>query len=199
METDDTLQTKAVFQVVAARHIAKCRRGIMCPASLCRRLADAEKTGLVEWFRSSPISKHYQKCRVKPSATAPEGCKCWCWLVRASMIEIKKRCFPEVPMSLELLSICAISAQYLSVDEASHPMKDEILLIVNAARLVQRRWKEFLRARGMYRTELCRFYIAQECRDGVNCIFAHGLHDIRPIFCHLGASSGGAQEEPSLR
>lgn len=68
-----------------------------------------------------------------------------------------------------------------------HPFKDEVILFREAAIKVQKRWRAYLQARGPYRVTRCRFYQERGgCRNGVNCSYAHGWHDVRPKFVKVG-------------
>lgn len=162
----------------------KCRRGEKCPFPACRELQDFEKDRLIQAYESpSSAMMHYTKCREVSdrSSNGHVRVKCLCKFIRAGMKELKKEYFHESPMTLQLLAACAVpKGQILD----PHPHREELLRLKNSAVRIQRRWRKHLLSRGpRYRTTLCRYYMGGNgCRNGVNCTFAHGTHDLRHNF-----------------
>lgn len=96
------------------------------------------------------------------------------------MKNVKEIHFPESPMKLQLLAACAAPLDH---SLGTHPHHGEDLLrLQNSAIRIQRKWRYFLQSRGRYRTMLCRYYMGSRCKNGVECTFAHGRHDLRHNF-----------------
>ncbi len=172
-----------IFAFCVARHVMKCRRGEKCPVPVCRKLSDFEKDLMIQAYASSSAILHYTKCR-EVSGGSSNGhvrVNCLCGFIRAGMKELKKEYFHEFPMTLQLQAACAVpKGQILD----PHPHREELLRLNNSAVRIQRRWRKHLLLRGpRYRATLCRYYMGRNgCRNGVNCTFAHGTHDLRHIF-----------------
>lgn len=166
-----------------ARHILKCRRGEKCPVPVCKDAQDFEKDRMIQAYVSSSAIIHYTKCREVSdrSSNGHVRVNCLCKFIRAGMKKLKEKYFHESPMTLQLLAACAVpKGQILD----PHPHREELLRLKNSAVRIQRRWRKHLLLRGpCYRTTLCRYYMGRNgCRNGVNCTFAHGTHDLRHNF-----------------
>ena len=133
-----------------------------------------------------PLGMHYAKCqeglgRPPIAHVTTWTSNCPCYHIRGNMKALKEKYFNESPMSLQLLAACAVTIDQIM---NPHPHREEILRMKYSAARIQRRWKTFLYSRGpRYRTSLCRYYMSERgCRNGVNCTFAHGNHDVRHSF-----------------
>ena len=107
---------------------------------------------------------------------------CLCGFIRKALQELQIRHFPEGPLSLALASVCSVP---IGADLSVHPVGELVTQLRRAAKIIQRKWRAHLQARGpAYRIRLCRFYMDRGgvCRHEVNCTFAHGHHDLRPRF-----------------
>ena len=149
------------------------------------------------------LSAHYNKCRETKESTLSllrQGRRqvCWCANVRESMKKLKEEKFPDSPMPLQLLSAIAIPKE--NGLKPTYPYCEEVLCLRISAVRIQRKWRSFLQARGgNYRTRLCKFY-PHSCRKGVDCVFAHGRHDLRKSFYSASpVSSSDDTSEPALR
>jgi hypothetical protein len=193
---DRTKQREMAATGVAIRHVMKCRRGDKCPYMTCRELEDAMKERVIQVFTSSPLGMHYVKCREglggqildrfgdPYSEFTVSNCR-YCNHIRGGMKALKEKYFTESPMSLQLLAACAVPKdQIMDPHPHPHPHREELLRMKYSAARIQRRWRKFLYSRGpRYRTSLCRYYRRRGgCRNGVNCTFAHGNHDLRQSF-----------------
>eukprot|EP00977_Amphora_coffeiformis_P020297 scaffold8050_cov180-Amphora_coffeaeformis.AAC.4 len=170
-------EKKVVLLFASARHVGKCERGNEC--AVCGKLSPEKKEALRQLCVSTPAWEHYLKCRIKPTAVRV---RCICGFVRAYMAKMAKKMLPVLPLPLQLLSSCAVP---MGPELFLHPVGEEVMRLKWCAVLVQRRWRKYLKARGLYRVTPCRFYYQPGgCRNGVDCTFAHGHHDIRSDFVH---------------
>jgi hypothetical protein len=92
-----------------ARHLSKCRRGDTCP--WCGCLSADEKTQFLKRMHQSPEMDHYVNCR-----TIPGIFDCHCPRVKKAMKEMKDLYFPDQPLSLHLLEVCAVTGNSGSLD-----------------------------------------------------------------------------------
>ena len=185
---DEETTTRLAEIGAVARHVMKCRKGDKCPVMHCWALQgeDAMKERVIQAFTSDPLGKHYAKCRkglVGYSGRRSQmRSNCPCYDIRDRMKRFKAEYFDESPMSLQLLAACAVPKDQMM---DPHPYLEELLCLKYSATRIQRRWRKFLYSRGpFYKTSLCRYYRSGRggCRNGVNCTFAHGNHDLRHSF-----------------
>jgi hypothetical protein len=173
----------AELQIVAFahyRHVLKCRNGHTCPIGFCSRLAEQTRQNFLSLTR---LNQHYKKCRVEASSsTDVKNNHCLCGVIRKLLQALQIRHFPEGPLSLALISVCSVP---IGADLSVHPVGELVTELRRAAKIIQRKWRAHLQARGpAYRISPCRLYMGRGvvCRNGVNCTFAHGHHDLRPRF-----------------
>jgi hypothetical protein len=181
---------KRVNQKCVVRHLMKCRRGDNCPLLFCHCTYVCPATGeaknkeqIIQNFTSSKFYMHYAKCREGlrgPTGPMYNNCPL-CETIRADMKWLKEKYFNESPIPLQLLAACAVPKDQI-MDPHLH--REELLRMKYSAARIQRRWRKFLYSRGPhFRTSLCSDYMSgRGCRNGVNCTFAHGNHDLRHSF-----------------
>jgi hypothetical protein len=207
MLSRSTKQRLVPIMASMLRHIEKCRCGPNdCPIPLCALLKanGNNDTFTVHWNNNQWIEfnlpsvrveylqfPHYAKCRevihssemMDNPISHPYQHGCYCAAIKQCMRRIAQ-CFPQQPLSLQLLAICAIPdiSPHLVI---LHPDGEDVLRMVSMSQRVQHWWREILQRRGLYRIKVCKYYKMRgwiACRYGVQCRFAHGRHDIRHKF-----------------
>mmetsp|Transcript_34103 Transcript_34103/g.40811 ORF Transcript_34103/g.40811 Transcript_34103/m.40811 type:complete len:237 (+) Transcript_34103:61-771(+) len=167
---------KSMNIMVTSIHFAKCKLKHKCPLKACRTLDEEHKQKLIRSF--SVNYQHYRKCTEKISLAPRTNMTCLCWVIRYLAIRRKEEKFPDQPLSLQFLAACCVPRDPSLV---RNPIAGTIVVpMMFAAIAIQRKWRSFLKARGLYKVSLCRYYL--KCMNGVNCKFAHGSHDLRPNF-----------------
>lgn len=181
-----------IIKLAISRHCMKCKRGGDCPWRSCARTPESKKRVSKTILPDSTLHKDYLKCRGSNRSvfrkSNGERFECFCKEVRAVMKRRKTRHFPDSPMKLQLLAACAVSR---NARLEACPHREELLRLKNSAVRIQRRWRAFLRARGYFKTRLCKFHMGGGCRRGLDCTFAHGRDDLRYNFndwCNIALS-----------